>query len=196
MTVGAHPDKKAANQASQGDCHDERQGDTGRHDRIGHHGSAMASNLQDAGFRVTGIDPDPRARESAASTIAAVGVDLSALSPDTRALVSSLPSARALAQVCEALIEWAQGAGPDERIVVAETSTLPLADKEQARDRLEAVGIGMVDAPLSGTAPRRAPVIWPSTPAGSLPTSPPWPPCSTASRGRATKSAPSATACA
>ena len=39
-------------------------------------------------------------------------------------------------------------------LLVIETSTLSLEDKERARDRLASAGIGMLDAPISGTGPQ------------------------------------------
>ena len=41
-------------------------------------------------------------------------------------------------------------------LMIVETSTLALEDKERVRARLKNVGIGMLDAPISGTGPQAA----------------------------------------
>ncbi|HEX5227541.1 MAG TPA: NAD(P)-dependent oxidoreductase [Bryobacteraceae bacterium] len=64
-------------------------------------------------------------------------------------VITSLPSAAALDDVVEGI---AAGARPG--LLVVETSTLALADKERARQRLTAAGIAMLDAPISGTGPQ------------------------------------------
>src|SRR5207253_956736 len=58
-------------------------------------------------------------------------------------LITSLPSAQALHDVTDELT----GKGR----VVMETSTLPIEDKERARDTLGKKGIVLLDCPLSGT---------------------------------------------
>lgn len=116
---------------------------------LGIMGSAIGANLARAGFRVSGIDVDPAARERMGGALHAVLDSPAALPGDIAAIVTSLPSSAALFSVCDALA--AGRAGASSRIVLAETSTLPVADKVRARDRLHAAGIAMVDAPLSGT---------------------------------------------
>jgi 3-hydroxyisobutyrate dehydrogenase-like beta-hydroxyacid dehydrogenase len=58
-------------------------------------------------------------------------------------LITSLPSAAALHTVADEL-------GGKDRVVM-ETSTLPIADKERARDTLAKKGVVLLDCPLSGT---------------------------------------------
>lgn len=119
---------------------------------LGIMGSAIAANLQRAGFQVSGIDVDARARDSLRDTIDFVADTVAALPDSTRLLVSSLPSSQALMSVCETLASRGSPRSPDApRRVLAETSTLPIADKRRARECLAAAGIAMVDAPLSGT---------------------------------------------
>ena len=119
---------------------------------LGIMGSAIAANLQGAGFGVAGVDVDDGARERLQGRIAAVAASVAGLPAQARLLVSSLPSSAALMGVCEALARRARGepAGA-ARCVLAETSTLPIADKLRARELLASAGVGMVDAPLSGT---------------------------------------------
>ena len=106
-------------------------------------GSAMASNAAKAGIRVHGYDPVPAARnalkkagghpEKAAAEVARVA----------EVLITSLPSAQALHDVARELT----GKGR----VVMETSTLPIEEKEKARQALAKKSITLLDCPLSGT---------------------------------------------
>ncbi len=119
---------------------------------LGIMGSAIAANLQGAGFDVAGVDVDDGARERLEGRIAAVTASVAGLPAQVRLLVSSLPSSAALMGVCEALAQRARGeAAGAAGSVLAETSTLPIADKLRARELLASAGVGMVDAPLSGT---------------------------------------------
>ena len=106
----------------------------------------MASHIIRAGYPVIGYDVLAERRgehrreggvvaRSAADVIRRCGIT-----------ITSLPSAAALLNVA------AQAAGltVTPRIVV-ETSTMPLAVKEQARVRFASAGITLLDCPLSGT---------------------------------------------
>jgi 3-hydroxyisobutyrate dehydrogenase-like beta-hydroxyacid dehydrogenase len=115
---------------------------------LGIMGSAMAANLIDAGYPVTGYDVVParrRAHERAggevARNVAAAG--------NAGVAICSLPSADALLAVAAELA--AQPAKRGGKRIVIETSTLPIAVKEQARRQLAAVGTMLLDCPLSGT---------------------------------------------
>ncbi len=113
---------------------------------LGIMGSAMASNLVKAGFRVIGYDVAPKARAAhkrAGGVAARSNGDVARRAP---IVVTSLPSAAALAAVVE---EIARVRPRD--LVVAETSTLPLAVKHAARERLARARVTMLDCPLSGT---------------------------------------------
>ena len=108
---------------------------------LGVMGSAMASNLLKAKFKVVGYDPlaSCRARHRKAGGIA-VG------SPDEVAaqiVITSLPSAQALASVA--------GTIKGRNRIVIETSTLPIEVKEKARRELARRGVTLLDCPLSGT---------------------------------------------
>ncbi len=61
-------------------------------------------------------------------------------------MLTSLPSAAALDATVTSLV-----AAPRADLVVAELSTLPIPDKERARDRLASGGMILLDCPLSGT---------------------------------------------
>jgi L-threonate 2-dehydrogenase len=110
---------------------------------LGIMGSAMASNLAKAGYRVHGYDIVPARR---AALKKAGGVPESSAANVARAagvLITSLPSAAALHAVAGEL--KARGR------VVMETSTLPIDEKERARRTLARKGIALLDCPLSGT---------------------------------------------
>jgi putative dehydrogenase len=113
---------------------------------LGIMGSAMAANLMKAGFRVAGYDPVAACRtrhRKAGGIVAGSPGDVAGLA---RIVVASLPSARALSQVVDEILN--SGKRCD---IVIETSTLPIADKEAARKRLAAAGVTLLDCPLSGT---------------------------------------------
>ena len=64
-------------------------------------------------------------------------------------IVCSLPSADALLQVAAEIAR-----SPRKRRIVVETSTLPIAAKEEARRILAASETVLLDCPLSGTGPQ------------------------------------------
>jgi 3-hydroxyisobutyrate dehydrogenase-like beta-hydroxyacid dehydrogenase len=113
---------------------------------LGIMGSAMASNLVKAGFRVVGYDVAPKARAThrrAGGVVARSNTDVARRAP---IVVTSLPSAAALAAVVE---EIARSRRRD--LIVVETSTLPLDVKQAAERRLAQASVTMLDCPLSGT---------------------------------------------
>jgi 3-hydroxyisobutyrate dehydrogenase-like beta-hydroxyacid dehydrogenase len=121
---------------------------------LGIMGSAIASNLQKAGFSVMGSDPRASQRKLMASKISVVtGINAEVLA-HSRLLITSLPSAKALFAVAEELVA-AVSAGKQKSkgpaAIVAETSTLSLEDKVHARDIFAKGNIEMLDCPLSGT---------------------------------------------
>ena len=110
---------------------------------LGIMGSAMARNLAKAGFEVHGFDVSSAALRTlrrAGGKAAASARDVLERAP---VCMTSLPSAAALHSVCSEV----EGKGA----VIAETSTLPIEDKEAARKALAKKGITLLDCPLSGT---------------------------------------------
>lgn len=114
---------------------------------LGLMGSAMSRHLIVAGHPVIGCDVDAaRLREHAARG-GATADGPAGVAARAGVVITSLPSARALADVVRDL-----AAGPRDGLVVVETSTLPGEVKEEARAGLEPYGITLLDVPLSGTA--------------------------------------------
>lgn len=113
---------------------------------LGIMGSSISANLARSGITTLGYDVVAK-RRSAAARAGVMPVrsvaDLAARAP---ILLTSLPSS-------EALLEVAREIATDKgrAAIVIETSTLPIAVKEQAREVLESVGVILLDCPLSGT---------------------------------------------
>jgi len=109
-------------------------------------GSAMSANLAKAGFEVTGFDIDAGARAALRKAGGTPVRSAAEVAAAAEIIVTSLPSSAALAETAEAL-----AASGRRGTVVAETSTLPIEDKESARQRLQRAGVTLLDCPLSGT---------------------------------------------
>lgn len=113
---------------------------------LGIMGSAMSTNLIRAGFKVVGYDvlaPRRGALRKAGGEPAKTCREVAECS-DT--IVTSLPSSEALLDTALQLADSAR-----DRQIVIETSTLPISVKEEARTRLAASGVRLLDCPLSGT---------------------------------------------
>ena len=113
---------------------------------LGIMGSAMAVNLMRGGYTVIGYDVADacRKRHRRAGGLVAAGCADVAAAADV--IVTSLPSSAALLDTAAAL---AASSRPPK--IVIETSTLPIAVKEAARERLRACRVTLLDCPLSGT---------------------------------------------
>ena len=113
---------------------------------LGIMGSAMSTNLVGAGFSVRGYDVLARRRKDLARAGGRPARSVRELARRTPVVITSLPSSEALLEVAAELAE-AKHSGQ----IVIETSTLPIAIKEQARKLLAASAITLLDCPLSGT---------------------------------------------
>ena len=113
---------------------------------LGIMGSAMASNLMKAGFRVVGHDVVPKARAAHRRAGGVVARSNGDVARRTSIAITSLPSAAALETVVGEIVR-ARPRG----LVVVETSTLPLDVKHAAQRALERARVTMLDCPLSGT---------------------------------------------
>jgi 3-hydroxyisobutyrate dehydrogenase-like beta-hydroxyacid dehydrogenase len=119
---------------------------------LGIMGSAMSTNLSQSGWHVLGYDTQAATRKRMSKHISEVSSSVAEMVGPAKLFIASLPSTAALMQVSQQMAEAAQKlkikAGT---VVLAETSTLPVADKLQASTLLAQAGIEMIDAPLSGT---------------------------------------------
>ncbi|HEX4643073.1 MAG TPA: NAD(P)-dependent oxidoreductase [Candidatus Acidoferrales bacterium] len=113
---------------------------------LGIMGSAMSVNLMKAGFQVLGYDVLPRQRAAHRKSGGAVARSCRDVGRRCGIVVTSLPSSQAL---LDAVAELAKSARKGQ--IVIETSTLPIAVKEDARKLLAARGAILLDCTLSGT---------------------------------------------
>ena len=114
-------------------------------------GSSISSNLQKSGFDVYGVDLNTSTRKKMKPLLSQVHASAGDILSHSHKIISSLPSSKALMQTCDALCQSKSIHKIKVTPILVETSTLPLKDKLEARDRLFKSGIHMVDAPLSGT---------------------------------------------
>jgi 3-hydroxyisobutyrate dehydrogenase-like beta-hydroxyacid dehydrogenase len=112
---------------------------------LGIMGSAMAANLVRAGYRVVGYDVLPDAARRLKREGGESVTDVRGVAEAATTIITSLPSANALMQVATELAQFGR------KVVVIETSTLPIDVKEQARTALARRGATLLDCPLSGT---------------------------------------------
>jgi 3-hydroxyisobutyrate dehydrogenase-like beta-hydroxyacid dehydrogenase len=113
---------------------------------LGIMGSAMASNLLKADFRVVGYDVVPAARRAfkrVGGTAARSGADVARRAP---IVITSLPTVASLAAVADDLARAKR-----KGLIVVETSTMPLEAKQAFRTVVEKSGAVVLDSPLSGT---------------------------------------------
>jgi 3-hydroxyisobutyrate dehydrogenase-like beta-hydroxyacid dehydrogenase len=113
---------------------------------LGIMGSAISANLVKAGYSVFGYDTVASRREALKRAGGHPARSGREVGKRARVIVTSLPSAEALAEVSAELA----AAGNAGQIVI-ETSTLPIEVKLAAKQRLAIRGITMLDCPLSGT---------------------------------------------
>jgi putative dehydrogenase len=113
---------------------------------LGIMGSAMSSNLIRAGLRVVGYDVLPQRRKELQEAGGTAARSCREVARSSDVIVTSLPSSDALLKTA---VELAGSARTNQ--IVIETSTLPIPAKEEARKRLAARGVILLDCTLSGT---------------------------------------------
>lgn len=118
---------------------------------IGVMGAVIARNLVESGFEVIGFDISADAMSNLVGYGGHAAGSAGEVADRTEVVITSLPSAEALASVADELAR-----NPQPGRIVAETSTLTLADKQAAFDKLQTAGVAMLDCPLSGSANRAA----------------------------------------
>ena len=113
---------------------------------LGIMGGAMAHNLLDAGWRVLGYDPDPKAQAAAVADGIELQTDAATLARNAPIILTSLASPAALHATATAIAN----AGIEPRLIV-EASTMTLDDKTRFAAALQAAGHHVLDCPISGT---------------------------------------------
>ena len=113
---------------------------------LGIMGSAMAGNLLKAGFEVHGFDPSAKARQHLKTVGGHPSQDAADLVRSVQVVITSLPHAAALMETASILARAGR-----QGLLVIETSTLDIQDKEAAREVMAAQGVILLDCPLSGT---------------------------------------------
>lgn len=113
---------------------------------LGIMGGAIARNLVERGWRVIGLDTDAaRCAELARANVEIAG-DVASVARDAPIIMTSLPTPAAVEDVARKIA----GSGRPSRIV-AELSTLSIADKLRFEIILREAGHVALDCPLSGT---------------------------------------------
>ncbi|MDZ5696625.1 NAD(P)-dependent oxidoreductase [Chelativorans sp. M5D2P16] len=108
-------------------------------------GSAICGNIAAAGRRVLAFDLSEAARSDAVAEGASIASGNGQVACECPVVFTCLPNAAAMDAVAAELAAVAH----DGQIVV-ELSTLSVADKERAREILEAAGRRVLDCPVSG----------------------------------------------
>lgn len=129
-------------------------------------GGAIARNLVDRGWRVTGYDIDAARRDDLAKAHVAIARNVGEVAGSAPIIMTSLPTPAAVDQVAREIAN----SGQSRRIVV-ELSTLSLADKFRFEAVLTKAGHIALDCPLSGTgaqAKTRDLVVYASGPSEAI----------------------------
>lgn len=113
---------------------------------LGVMGSAMSGHLIEAGYEVCGFDIDPSRMDALADAGGTPRESAADVAKHTDLVLLSLASVEALADAAAGV---AAGAHPD--LIVAEMGVLPIPAKQAAFDQLAAVGVELMDVPVSGT---------------------------------------------
>jgi len=120
---------------------------------LGIMGGMMAEALCAAGYKVVGYDPAAPARKRLQQAGGRALASATAVAQTADVVITSLAKASVLEDVAQK-IAAAKRKPKSAPLVVIETSTLTLADKEKAQQVLAKAGVQTLDCPISGTAVR------------------------------------------
>lgn len=126
---------------------------------LGIMGGEMAEALLRNGHAVVGHDIAPAAKQRLKQAGGRVLPSATAVAEAADVVIVSLSTTAALDATVGALVAARRDPGA-QRLVVIETSTLPLEDKLAARKTLQRAGITLLDCPISGTAARMKERAW------------------------------------
>ena len=127
---------------------------------LGIMGGAMAEALLKAGYRVNGYDVSLAATNRLAEHGGEVLADAGKVAETSDIVIISLSTSASLAATAGLLAATSASRNPARPLIVLETSTLPIQDKLQAQQLLQAAGIELLDCPISGTAVRMKERAW------------------------------------
>ena len=126
---------------------------------LGIMGGTMAEELLRQGYPVCGHDIDAKARARLKKAGGQVMADNTAVAAHAEVVIVSVATAKALADVSQAIAAAPRKRGRKPQVVV-ETSTLTLDDKNQSEQLLRRAGRMVLDCPISGTAVRLKERAW------------------------------------
>lgn len=117
---------------------------------LGIMGGSFARNLSKAGFEIIGCEID----DARVAELSDINLTRAASPAEVTAkvdrIITSLPNAAAFATVTEQIAEAGQA------VIVADTCTLNVAEKEAGRERLAKAGAILLDTPVGGTGAQAA----------------------------------------
>ena len=116
-------------------------------------GGVMAETLILSGYEVYGYDIAVQAKLRLNQAGGVACKRIQEVVRDADVVISSLATAKALAQVTKEVVQAAQQHASHAKIFI-ETSTLPLTDKQAFAAAMKSVRISAMDCPISGTAVR------------------------------------------
>jgi putative dehydrogenase len=121
---------------------------------LGIMGGAFAANLAKGGFQVTGFDPVKAKVNALVKAGGKAAKSPADVARNSDLVITSLTSPKIL----DAVVGGKDGilAGAHKGMIVLETSTLSVEDKEGAREALAKKGATMLDAPVSGAGKQAA----------------------------------------
>jgi len=112
-------------------------------------GSAIVPHLLERGFEVIGCDIEPRQLDALAPLGLKPAGSAREAAERADVVILCLPTVESLHEVVSGPAGLDKAAGRARQVVI-EISTLPVSEKERARDRLAASGRTMLDCPVSG----------------------------------------------
>lgn len=119
---------------------------------IGNMGLPMATNLLKAGYAVEAFDLRPEAREAIRERGAGVAASTAEAASRAEVLISMLPDSPDVEEAYLGPGGVLEGARPG--LLCVDMSTIDPATTRRVGARLAAVGVGLLDAPVSGAVPR------------------------------------------
>lgn len=121
---------------------------------LGIMGGAFAANMAKAGLQVTGFDPVKSKVTALVKAGGKAGKSAADVARKSDVIFTSLTSPAIL----DAVVSGKDGilAGARKGLIVMETSTLDIADKERARAALAKKGVSLMDSPVSGAGKQAA----------------------------------------